>query len=176
LSKIGNKQVQLRASKGYGQPEKDYIVKPINSYNNCISQMDEWCLTHHTKNGLISKLKTAEKCIKTIEGEIIKMLDIYTETGSIIYIAGNSVHFDKKFIDHYMSDLSNKMSYKILDVTSFAILCKNLNGKIFDKRPFKKYKHTALSDIWESINEYAYYIENFLNLENVSINKKLKIN
>lgn len=26
LSKIGNKQVQLRASKGYGQPEKDYIV------------------------------------------------------------------------------------------------------------------------------------------------------
>ncbi len=26
LSKIGNKQVQLRASKGYGQPEKDYVV------------------------------------------------------------------------------------------------------------------------------------------------------
>ena len=26
MSKIGNKQVQLRASKGYGQPEKDYIV------------------------------------------------------------------------------------------------------------------------------------------------------
>lgn len=26
LNKIGNKQVQLRASKGYGQPEKDYIV------------------------------------------------------------------------------------------------------------------------------------------------------
>lgn len=26
LSQIGNKQVQLRASKGYGQPEKDYIV------------------------------------------------------------------------------------------------------------------------------------------------------
>ncbi len=26
LSKIGNKQIQLRASKGYGQPEKDYVV------------------------------------------------------------------------------------------------------------------------------------------------------
>jgi hypothetical protein len=26
MSKIGNKQVQLRASKGYGQPEKDYVV------------------------------------------------------------------------------------------------------------------------------------------------------
>ena len=26
MSKIGNKQVQLRASKGYGQPEKDYLV------------------------------------------------------------------------------------------------------------------------------------------------------
>lgn len=26
LNKIGNKQVQLRASKGYGQPEKDYVV------------------------------------------------------------------------------------------------------------------------------------------------------
>ena len=26
LSKIGNKQVQLRASKGYGQPEKDYVI------------------------------------------------------------------------------------------------------------------------------------------------------
>jgi len=26
MNKIGNKQVQLRASKGYGQPEKDYVV------------------------------------------------------------------------------------------------------------------------------------------------------
>jgi hypothetical protein len=26
MSKIGNKQIQLRASKGYGQPEKDYVV------------------------------------------------------------------------------------------------------------------------------------------------------
>jgi oligoribonuclease len=138
--------------------------------------MDEWCLTQHTKSGLISKLKKADKSISTIEKELINMLNVYTETNSIIYLAGNSVHFDKKFIDYYMKDLSNKISYKILDVTSFAILCKNLNGKMFDKRPFKKYKHTALSDIWESINEYAYYIENFLNLDhNISKNKKLKI-
>ena len=29
LSKIGNKKIQIRASKGYGQPEKDFIVNVV---------------------------------------------------------------------------------------------------------------------------------------------------
>jgi len=29
LSKIGNKKIQIRASKGYGQPEKDFIINVV---------------------------------------------------------------------------------------------------------------------------------------------------
>ena len=84
------------------------------------------------------------------------------EENSKIYLAGNSVHFDKSFINQYMKNLSDKISYRIVDVSSFSIICKNLDVDIYDKRPLKKYKHTALSDIWESINEYQYYLNNFI--------------
>lgn len=145
--------------------EKNFIVKQKKNYDEILLNLDKWCMNQHTNSGLLKKVKEATSSIEDIENEILTELSKHTETKSSIYLAGNSVHFDKSFINHYMKNLSTQISYRILDVSSFSITCKNLNGEIYDKCPLKKYKHTALSDIWESINEYAYYLENFLNLK-----------
>lgn len=144
--------------------ENHYIIKPLTTYESMLNNIDSWSLRNHTSNGLLLKSKTSEISIFDVEKDIIYQLNKIVTNNSLIYLAGNSVHFDKLFINHYMKNLSNKLSHRILDVSSFAIVCKNIKGGVYDKRPFKKYKHTALSDIWESINEYAYYIENFLNM------------
>lgn len=145
--------------------ENEYVLKPIISYENVLLQMDNWCKTQHSNSGLLTKVKTALHSVYEIEYYIIDIINKYKTDNSIIYLAGNSVHFDKMFINHYMKNLSKCISHRILDVSSFSIICKNLNYKVYDKRPLKKYKHTALSDIWESINEYIYYLENFIKLQ-----------
>ena len=34
----------------------------------------------------------------------------------VLYLAGNSIHFDRKFIDEYMPTLSSRLHYRMFDV------------------------------------------------------------
>lgn len=146
--------------------EKDYIINPDDTIENIISNMDPWCIEQHTKSNLLSKIKESKYSVEQVENLILNDLHTFLPENSKIYLAGNSVHFDKMFLNKYMKNLSDKLSHRILDVSSFAIMFKNLYNEIYDKRPLKKYKHTALSDIWESINEYIYYVENTMTDKN----------
>jgi oligoribonuclease len=148
--------------------ENNYVIRPKIDYDILLQRMDNWCLTQHKKTGLLDKIQTSEYYISDVDDIIINVLNNILPNDVVIYLAGNSVHFDKMFIDRYMIKLSKKISHRILDVSSFAIICKNLNCQIFNKRPLKKYRHTSLSDIWESINEYAYYLDNFINLDTLN--------
>lgn len=146
--------------------ESHYIISPESDYDELVNKMNEWCKIQHTQTGLLQKVKNSTSTILEVEKNIIRLLNNNINIDySTIYLAGNSVHFDKSFINYYMKDLSSKLSHRILDVSSLSIICKNLKMCIYDKRPLKKYKHTAVSDIWESINEYAYYLDNFLLLD-----------
>jgi len=146
--------------------KKEYIINPIDPYDLLISKMDTWCLLHHSKNGILEKVKdsTDSESLINIENKILESLNSLLPNNSVIYLAGNSVHFDKMFINHYMKKLSDKLSHRILDVSSFAIMCKNLNPILYEKKPTKEYNHTALSDIQESIQEYKFYMKYFINL------------
>jgi oligoribonuclease len=147
--------------------ENHFIIKPQTEFDNLILNMNEWCKNQHSKSGLLEKVKTSICNITDVENNILNLLSTL-EKNQKVYLAGNSVHFDKSFINQYMKNLSNKISYRIVDVSSFAIICKNLDVDIYDKRPLKKYKHTALSDIWESINEYQYYLRNFIKYNDIT--------
>lgn len=128
-----------------------------------LDNMDPWCKEQHTQSGLIKKVKESKISLLDVENEIINFLNSKTSDQDIIYIAGNSVHFDKKFIDFHLPKLSKKLSYRIIDVSSIALVCKNLNPRVYDKRPVKTYLHTAESDLLESINEYNFYKQYFFN-------------
>ena len=128
-----------------------------------LSLMDDWCKQTHTESGLIDKVKNSDITMQAAEEKILRFIDTYTRNEHNLYIAGNSVHFDKKFIDHWMPNLSKRLNYRIVDVTSIALLCKILNKGIYDTRPEKKYLHTSEADILESIEEYRYYKTFFLN-------------
>ena len=127
-----------------------------------LETMDEWCKKHHGKSGLLEKVKNSNIEIGEAEESLIMYLNQHIKLNEKVYIAGNSVHFDKKFLDKYMPNLMSKLSYRIVDVSSLALICRELNIDIYDKSPEKKYSHTAQEDLLESINEYKYYIENFL--------------
>jgi oligoribonuclease len=125
--------------------------------------MDDWCKQTHTESGLIEKVKTSNITLQQAEESLLEFINRYTKDDIILYIAGNSVHFDKKFIDHSFPTLSKRLNHRIIDITSIALLCKALNKEIYDNRPVKQYTHTAENDILETIEEYRYYKRYFLN-------------
>lgn len=80
---------------------------------------------------------------------------------STIYLAGNSIHMDRRFVTKYFPRLNQILHYRMLDVSAFKVIFSHK----FNITYMKKNTHRAMDDIEESINELKYYL-NFFNLKN----------
>ena len=90
----------------------------------------------------------------TIETDLVKILDDYT-TDRLVVLAGNSIHMDRRFLDHYMPNFTSKLHYRMLDVTSYKIYLESMYKFSFNK----KQGHRALDDVYESIEEFKFYLK-----------------
>lgn len=140
---------------------QEYTIK----YSESELNLSDWCKEQHTKSGLLTNVYNSQFSIKEVEKIILNFINCYVGVKDTLYIAGNSVHFDKSFIDIHMPYLSKRLNRRIIDISSISILCKNLCNDTYKNKPKKVNNHTSLSDIQESINEYNYYLENFIKKE-----------
>lgn len=86
-----------------------------------------------------------------VEKELLKF--VKKHFGDEVYLAGNSIHQDRKFIDKEWPKLSAKLHYRMLDVSAWKVYFENALGKKFVKRDL----HRALDDINGSIEELKWY-------------------
>jgi oligoribonuclease len=70
-------------------------------------------------------------------------------------LAGNSIMQDRLFIDKYMKDLSSRLHYRMVDVSSWKVIINNKFKYVYEKSN----KHRALEDIRESIQELRHYCD-----------------
>lgn len=91
-----------------------------------------------------------------IEDNIIGLIDQYAKD-QVVYIAGNSIYSDRKFIAKFWPKLDRRLHYRLLDVSSFKILMSEKYGLEF----IKDNKHRAMSDIENSISELKFYLTKF---------------
>jgi oligoribonuclease len=118
-----------------------------------LDKMDEWNTRTHGESGLTAQVPFG-KPLNRVETEIIDFLNKYF-SGDPIILAGNSISQDRIFIDKYMKDLSQKLHYRIIDVSSFKQIFKY---KFDIDCNEKKGNHRALDDIRESIAELKHYL------------------
>ncbi len=90
--------------------------------------------------------------VAEVERELLEFLDKYF--GKEIYLAGNSIHQDRKFIEREMPELNKRLHYRMLDVSAWKIYFENALDKKFTKRD----AHRALDDINGSIEELKWYL------------------
>ena len=79
-------------------------------------------------------------------------------------IAGNSVYVDFSFIRRAMPELFDYFDHRVVDVSSVALLWHRWRGREHRRRrrpPRKKGRHTAMSDVLESVEELRFYRDNF---------------
>jgi oligoribonuclease len=121
-------------------------------------EMGEWCTKQHAP--LQERVLGSTITTHQAEEMVLSFLDgLVDPRNDVVYIAGNSVHFDKAFIDKHLPRVSSRLSHRIVDVSSLALVCENLAPETYARRPIKTKTHTAASDISESIEEYVYYKE-----------------
>ena len=110
-----------------------------------------WEKNSATRNALIAQNATGKPAAE-VEKELLDFTDKYF--GKTIYLAGNSIHQDRKFIEREMPELDRKLHYRMLDVSAWKIYFENALGKKFTKPE----NHRALDDINGSIEELQWYL------------------
>ena len=112
---------------------------------------DFWEKNSKTRDALIAQ-NVAGKPVAEIEKELLKFIS--KNFGETIYLAGNSIHQDRKFIEREMPELNKKLHYRMLDVSAWKIYFENALNKKFTKPE----NHRALDDINGSIKELKWYL------------------
>ena len=112
-----------------------------------------WEKNSKSRDALIAQNQTG-KPVEEVERELLDFLAQNFSTNHPIYLAGNSVHQDRKFIEREMPELNKKLHYRMLDVSAWKIYFENALNKKFTKPE----NHRALDDINGSIEELKWYL------------------
>ena len=110
-----------------------------------------WEKNAKTRDALIEQNKTG-KSVKEVEKELLDFLDKNFKRE--IYLAGNSIHQDRKFLEAEMPELNAKLHYRMLDVSAWKIYFEHALQKRFTKPE----NHRALDDVQGSIEELKWYL------------------
>ncbi|MBC7380634.1 MAG: oligoribonuclease [Burkholderiaceae bacterium] len=137
-------------------------VLVIHQSDAQLDAMDNWNKGTHGKSGLIDKVKTSTLSEAEAEQQILAFLEKYVPKNTTP-MCGNTISQDRRFLVKYMPKLERFFHYRNLDVSTLKELAKRWRPELH--AAFKKQQsHTALADVHESIDEMAYYRENFLKL------------
>lgn len=129
-------------------------VLAISQSEACLSAMNEWCTTQHTKSGLLERVRASEVSEAQAERQTLAFLKQYVPEGKSP-MCGNSICMDRRFLYEYMPDLQRYFHYRHLDVSSLKICAQMWQPDALMEE--KESAHLALDDIRESIAELKHY-------------------
>lgn len=114
-----------------------------------------WDANPASRDALVSQNLAKGRGARAIENEILDLIDEHFAADEPVYLAGNSIHQDRRFIANEWARLDAKLHYRMLDVSSWKIIFENKFGKKFRKPD----EHRAIADIEGSIMELKYYLK-----------------
>ena len=131
-----------------------------------LDAMDKWNTSHHTKTGLVDRVKNSTMTEADAEAETLAFLEQYVPKGKSP-ICGNTVSQDRRFLFNYMPTLERFFHYRHIDISTVKELAKRWQPDLV-KKFVKENKHQALDDVLESIAELCFYRDNFFKFSSVN--------
>ncbi len=110
-----------------------------------------WEKNIKSRDGLMAQNENGSP-VEMIEQELVDF--VKSNFGETVYLAGNSIHQDRKFIEIEMPEFNKMLHYRMLDVSAWKIYFENALGHKFTKPE----EHRALGDIEGSIEELKWYL------------------
>ncbi len=135
----------------------------VHQSDEVLAGMDAWNQKMHGRSGLIERVRASEYSEERASAEILAFLQSYLPAGKSP-LCGNSICQDRRFMAAWMPELEAFFHYRNVDVSTLKELCKRWQPTIA-KGFTKEASHTALADVYESIDELRYYRTHFLRLD-----------
>ncbi len=132
----------------------------VHQENAVLDGMDDWNKSTHGRSGLIEKVRASVLTEADVEAQMLAFLAPLVGK-SKSPMCGNSICQDRRFLARNLPQLEAYFHYRNLDVSTFKELVKRWKPEIA-AGVNKEGKHTALADIYESIEELKYYREHFI--------------
>lgn len=137
-------------------------VWAVHQSDAVLDAMDDWNKGTHGKSGLIDRVRSSGLSEADVESAALAFLGEHLPPRTSP-MCGNSICQDRRFMARYMPKLEDWFHYRNLDVSVLKELCRRWKPELA-KGFTKETKHTALADVYESIDELKYYREHFLKL------------
>jgi oligoribonuclease len=137
-------------------------VIALHQSDEYLAAMDEWNTTHHTRSGLVDRVRASEENEQSATEQTIAFLQQWVPEG-VSPMCGNSICQDRRFMARHLPQLESYFHYRNLDVSTLKILMNNWRPDLIAGIK-KTGAHLALDDIRESIEEMRYYRQHFLRL------------
>jgi|SRR5438105_4595358 len=135
-------------------------VLVVHQSQEQLDKMDAWNKGTHGRSGLVDKVKASSTTEAEAELVLLEFIAQYAPKGTVP-MCGNTIGQDRRFLVKYMPKLEAFFHYRNIDVSTLKELAKRWRPDVYNA--FKKQqKHTALADVYESIDELAHYREQFL--------------
>lgn len=82
-------------------------------------------------------------------------------------MAGSTINFDRYFMSRWLMHCNDYLHYRNVDVTSVRNLCRMHNPRVYDalpQTPDDQKWHRPMEDLRGSMDEYQFYLDNFLHV------------
>lgn len=147
----------------------DPLCMTIYQDEDDIAKCSEWALKTHAESGLLNRVRNDGVELVDAEAMILEHLssngvnpyNVKAKSGGVL--AGNGIHYDRSFIMCQMPRLNSYLYYRQNDVSSVNMSMMAWNPDLYEEvKQAKEYKHEAMADINESIDEahvYKQFIE-----------------
>jgi oligoribonuclease len=132
----------------------------INQSNQLIQAMDQWNTNQHGKSGLTERVLNSTVTEAQAESATLEFLKQWVPEG-MSPMCGNSIGQDRRFLVRYMPELANYFHYRNLDVSTLKELVRRWKPELMNGFN-KKGSHLAMDDVYDSIEELAYYRKVFI--------------
>ena len=122
--------------------------------------MDEWNTRQHGESGLTARVLTSGVSLERAQQATLDFVATWVDKGASP-MCGNSICQDRRFLAREMPELERYFHYRNLDVSTLKILAQQWAPEVAAGFT-KESTHRALADIRDSIDELAWYRDNFL--------------
>ena len=127
------------------------IAHPVSA----LEAMDDWNRNQHGRSGLWKRVVESQVSLGQAEAQTVAFLNEWLPAGASP-MCGNSICQDRRFLHRQMPGLERYFHYRSIDVSTIKELARRWAPEIL-AGVGKEAKHTALSDVHDSIAELRHY-------------------
>lgn len=135
------------------QQDEELVRHQMAKAKNFWNGKSFWDENPEARDSLLGQNKEG-KPPAAVEAALIDFIDQHFSSEEV-YLAGSSIHNDRRFVDKYFAEFASKLHYRMLDVTAWKLVFENKYHKKF----MQPKSHRALDDIRRSIRELEYYLK-----------------